>query len=78
MSKGGLSEVIAFENKTALDEFTSGSFELAAQASAVAVQTGASAAASYRNGVAVFIVGEMGLMAEATVGGQSFSFTPAQ
>jgi lipid-binding SYLF domain-containing protein len=37
------SEMIFFQNKNALDEFTSGNFEFGAQASAVAITAGASA-----------------------------------
>jgi lipid-binding SYLF domain-containing protein len=70
------SELIAFENKAALDRFTAGKFEFAAQASAVALKAGASANANYRDGVAVFTAGEGGLMYEASIGGQKFSFQP--
>lgn len=37
------SEMIFFQNKSALDDFTSGNFEFAAEASAVAITAGASA-----------------------------------
>jgi lipid-binding SYLF domain-containing protein len=70
------SELIVFENKAALDRFTSGSFAFAAQASAVALKAGASTNAKYANGVAVFTVTKGGLMYEASVGGQKFSFEP--
>ena len=40
------SMIIFFEDKRAFDEFTSGNFEFAAQASAVAITAGASAAAT--------------------------------
>src|SRR5690606_34069387 len=46
------SELIVFENKEALDRFTSGRFEFSANASAVALKAGAAAAADYTNGVA--------------------------
>ncbi len=39
------SQMIFFQNKSAFDEFTSGNFEFAAQASAVAITAGASAQA---------------------------------
>jgi lipid-binding SYLF domain-containing protein len=68
------SELIAFENKAALDRFTGGKLEFAAQASAVALKAGASANANYRDGVAVFTAGETGLMYEASIGGQKFTF----
>jgi len=69
-------ELIFFENKAALERFKSGSFAFAAQASAVALKSGASANAKYTGGVAVFTVGQTGLMYEASIGGQKFSFQP--
>jgi lipid-binding SYLF domain-containing protein len=69
-------EVIFFENKEALDRFKGDKFEFAAQVSAVAAASGASADAKYREGVLVFTQEKKGLMYEASVGGQKFSFTP--
>jgi len=69
-------ELIFFEMQAALDRFKSGNFAFAAQASAVALKSGASANAKYTDGVAVFTMGESGLMYEASVGGQKFSYTP--
>jgi lipid-binding SYLF domain-containing protein len=70
------SEIIFFENKDALDSFKQGHFTLAAQVSAVAAAEGASANARYSQGVAVFTVAKGGLMYEASVGGQKFTFHP--
>ena len=70
-------EVIAFEGKEALDRFMSNRLEVTAQASAVALKSGAAATARYTDGVAVFVYVKGGLMAEASVGGQRFTFTPA-
>jgi len=72
------SEVVFFEDEAALAEFTAGTFELGAQASAVAVTAGAAANASYDDGVAIFTAPQGGLMYEATVAGQKFSFEPRQ
>ena len=72
------SEVIFFGTKAALSDFTDGNFEFSAQASAVAVTAGASADADYDGGIAVFTMAKGGLMYEASVGGQKFSFTPAK
>jgi lipid-binding SYLF domain-containing protein len=69
-------ELIFFETKAALDRFKSGSFAFAAQASAVALKSGVSANAKYSDGVAVFTLGEAGLMYEASVGGQKFAYQP--
>ena len=68
------SEIIFFENKDAIDRFKGGNFELAAQASAVAVTIGASADLAYNNGVAIVTMTKGGLMYEASIGGQKFSY----
>lgn len=70
------SEIIFFKDKATLNDFKSGNFEFSAQASAIAVTAGASADAGYNNGVAIFTLAKGGLMYEASVGGQKFSFTP--
>lgn len=68
------SEIIFFKDKEALERFKGGNFELGAQASAVAASAGASSNAGYENGVAIFTLAKLGLMYEASVGGQKFSF----
>jgi lipid-binding SYLF domain-containing protein len=86
------SELIFFENKEAFDWFTGGSFSFDAQASAVAIATGAGIQAGttgvganatqrfnravYLNGVAVFSMQKGGLMYEASLSGQKFSYSP--
>jgi lipid-binding SYLF domain-containing protein len=67
-------EIIFFETREAFANFKGGQFALAAQASAVALAEGAGAAAKYDNGVAIFILQPKGLMLEASIGGQQFSF----
>ena len=90
-------QIIFFQDKRAYDDFTSGSFEFDAAASAVAITAGAQAKAgtegatagasagpatgtqaetSYRKGMAVFVHTTGGLMFEAAIGGQKFSFQP--
>ena len=69
-------EVIVFEDAAALNRFKSGKFTFAAQASAVALKSGASANAKYTEGVAIFTKAVGGLMAEASIGGQKFSYQP--
>jgi lipid-binding SYLF domain-containing protein len=71
------SELILFENKAALENFKNGKVKFAAQASAVAMKSGAANSATYTDGVLVFVEPIAGLMAEAAVGGQSFSFQSA-
>jgi lipid-binding SYLF domain-containing protein len=70
------SEVIFFQNDDAIEAFKGNRFELSAQVSAVAAASGASANAKYRLGVLVFTLAKAGLMYEASVGGQKFSFKP--
>ena len=92
------SQVIFFENESALNDFTSGNFEFSAQATAVAITAGASAEANtrggastgvsggknnastsslgYRKGMAIFTVAKGGLMYEAALGGQKYSYSP--
>jgi lipid-binding SYLF domain-containing protein len=90
------SEMILFEDERALNEFTKGNFEFAADAQAIAITasagaqagtTGTSAGASagkkdaktvggYHKGMAIFTVAKGGLMYEASIGGQKFSYTP--
>lgn len=93
------SEMIFFQDKRSYDEFTSGSFEFDATASAVAITAGAQASggstgasvgasagpatgkqasAGYHKGMAVFVHAKGGLMYEASIGGQKFSFKPKQ
>ncbi len=68
------SQIIFFKEQSDLDSFTAGNFEFNAQVSAVALTAGASADAGYDHGVAVFTLAKGGLMYEASVGGQKFSF----
>jgi lipid-binding SYLF domain-containing protein len=92
------SQIIFFENESALNDFTSGNFEFSAQATAVAITAGVSAEANtgggmaagasggkndastasrgYRKGMAIFTVAKGGLMYEATLGGQKYSYEP--
>lgn len=70
------SEVIFFEDAASLDRFKYNNLEFSAQVSAVAANAGASADAAYRDGVMVFTMIRGGLMYEASVGGQGFTYEP--
>jgi len=70
------SQLILFEDQAAIDRFKSGKFAFSANASAVAVKAGAAAAAKYTEGVMVFTLTKGGLMAEASLGGQQFTYQP--
>ena len=69
-------EVIFFQDQASLNRFKQNKFEFSAQASAVAVTKGASTNVKYRNGVLVFTQEKGGLMYEASIGGQKFSYKP--
>ena len=69
-------EVIFFKDQPALDRFTAGKVKFSGQASAVALKDGASADIDYQDGVAIFTKTIGGLMAEASVGGQGFKYSP--
>ena len=87
-------QIIYFQDKRAFDEFTSGEFEFSAQAEAIAVTASASAQAGtegasasagadqaetkYEKGMIVFTMGKGGLMYQAALGGQKYSYEPAK
>ena len=70
------SEIIFFETPRALSEFKRNQFTFAAQATAVALKSGAAANAKFKDNVAVFTAAKGGLMFEASLGGQKFKFEP--
>jgi lipid-binding SYLF domain-containing protein len=70
------SELVVFETEQALNDFKGNNYAFDAQASAVAAKAGASNTARYSNGVAIFTMPQGGLMFEASVGGQRFTFQP--
>ncbi len=72
------SEVIFFQHEQAFNKFKNGNLKFDAQASAVAVVPGASFDVAYQEGVAVFTRVKGGLMAEASLGGQHFSYNPPE
>ncbi|MBL9134890.1 MAG: lipid-binding SYLF domain-containing protein [Verrucomicrobiales bacterium] len=71
-------EVIFFETPAALDRFKESKFEMSAQVGAVAAAEGAGKNAKYHESVLVFTKVLSGLMAEASIGGQKFKFTPVK
>jgi len=75
-SLGGQSfqELIIFEDEAALRDFTEGNFEFEAGASAAAGSAGANESVNYENGLVVFVMTNAGLMYDASIGGQKFSF----
>ena len=67
-------EVVFFEEKKTMDRFKEDRIEFAAQLSAVAAASGASANAKYVEGVMVFTMAKGGLMYEASIAGQKFKY----
>ena len=70
------SQIIFYEIPRAVQELKGGNASFSAGLSAVALSAGASANARFKNGVAVFTATKGGLMLEASVGGQKFSYEP--
>ncbi|HTK40722.1 MAG TPA: lipid-binding SYLF domain-containing protein [Gemmatimonadales bacterium] len=70
------SEIVFLQDKASMDSFKNGKIKLDGQASAVAVTARAGLDLAYRNGVAIVTMVKGGLMYEASVGGQQFSFKP--
>ena len=70
------SEVIFFESPKALDDFRDGKTALSADLSGAIAAEGAGAEAKYQHGVLVYTMDRSGLMFEASIGGQHFSFMP--
>ena len=90
----GYSQIIFFEDKHALTEFTTGNFEFSADAGAIAITAAASVSAgtkgadasvstekkdvatagTFNKGMAVFTVAKGGLMYNATLAGQKYSY----
>lgn len=71
-----LAEVIFFETEEALNEFKADKYAFSAEVSAVALETGASTNSNYNDGVVVFTMPKAGMMADASIGGQKFEFSP--
>lgn len=71
-----LMEVIFFETTEDVERFKKGKFEFDAGVTATAIKSGVSLDAKYTDGVAVFTHTKGGLMAEASVGGQKFTYKP--
>ena len=67
-------EIIFFRDKVDLDRFKSEDFTFSAQVTGVALSAGAAAKADYKSGMAVFVMTDVGLMVDASLGGQKFNY----
>ena len=70
------SELILLKTPQALEKVKRDQFAFGAKASAVAITKGAAAGARFKDGVAVFIMPEGGLMVDISVNGQKIRFEP--
>lgn len=68
------SELVVFEHKAALDRFKAGQFGFAAGASAVVLKSGVATTPNFVDGVAVVVQPVGGVMVEAAIGGQQFTY----
>jgi lipid-binding SYLF domain-containing protein len=68
------SELLVFEHKAALDRFKAGQFGFAAGASAVVLKSGVATNPPFVDGVAVVVQPIGGVMVEAAIGGQQFTY----
>ncbi len=69
-------ELILFADKMAIDRFKAGPIDIAADATAVILTTGAAANVRYDEGILVIVRPVAGAMAEASVGAQQVKFSP--
>ena len=68
------SELLVFEHKAALERFKAGQFGVAAGASAVVLKSGVATTPNFVDGVAVIVQPIGGVMVEAAIGGQQFTY----
>jgi lipid-binding SYLF domain-containing protein len=70
------SELIVFQDKYAFERFKRNALDFGAQASAIVARSSASSNAPFVDGIAVFVRPLSGAMAEASIGGQKFTYAP--
>ena len=70
-------EIVFFRQKPDLEKFKIEKYAFAAQATGVAISEGVAAKADYKDGMAVFIMADKGLMVDASLGGQKFKYVSA-
>lgn len=67
-------EIIFFQDDNTLNKFKNGKFELGANVSAVVLKAGAAETIGFKDGTVVLVIPREGLMYEATISGQKFTF----
>jgi lipid-binding SYLF domain-containing protein len=70
------SQLNVFDTAEAWQTFKDSKFSASAEASGTAMKKGASTNASFRDGVAIFITDQDGIMGDVSVAGEKFSFEP--
>jgi len=70
------SQLMFFETKEVFEQFKSNNWAWHGEATAVATKKGVASTTEFKNGVAIFITDQDGVMASLSVGGQKFEFTP--
>ena len=70
------SQLLIFQNPQAIQRLRAGNFDLNAGLQATALSYGVGTQLNFEDGVAAIISSESGLMAGATIGGQSIDFEP--
>jgi lipid-binding SYLF domain-containing protein len=70
-------ELVIFQTNEALHKLKNNNFTFGADATAVMVESGKSAATEFKNGVAVYTMPIKGAMVSAAITGQKFVFVPA-
>jgi len=78
LQAGGQSfaELIVFQDEATFNKFTASQLQFGANASAIALKTGAGSTATFQNGLAVFVMPKGGLMFEVSLSGQQFKYQP--
>jgi lipid-binding SYLF domain-containing protein len=67
-------EIVFFRDKEDFDKFKTGEYTFSAQVTGVALSAGAASKADYQSGMAVFVMTDVGLMVDASLGGQKFNY----
>jgi lipid-binding SYLF domain-containing protein len=68
-------ELIVFADPVDVAKLKQGAYSMSANASAVMLSEGAAASAQFKDGVAVFVVPDRGVMAELTISGQKLNYS---
>ena len=69
------SQIVVFQTEEALNRLMAGNFDMSAGVTATALASGSAASVEFEGGTAVFVDDETGLMAGASIEGQSLNFT---